>query len=133
MSQRTVKRYSFALKKHVVEEIEAGRLSVAQARRRFSIGGNQTVYRWLEQFGKHPRTTTKVYVQMKHEHDPLDQAQQTIRELEQHKQALESALAQKELALLMSESFLRAAEDHFGCEPGFIKKNCTPKPSTGRE
>lgn len=130
MSQPTVRRYSFALKKYVVEEIENGRMSVAQARRRYSIGGNETVYRWLRTFGNHPRTATRVYVQMKDEQDPLTQRDEEIRQLKAEKQALESALAQKELQLLLSESFLTVAERHFGCEAGFIKKNFAPTPST---
>lgn len=130
MSQPTVRRYSFALKKHLVEEIENGRMSVAEARRRYSIGGNETIYRWLRSFGKHPRTATTVYVQMKHETDPLAQRDEEIRQLKAQKQALESALAQKELQLLMSESFLTVAERHFGLEEGFIKKNFEPTRST---
>ena len=133
MSQPTIRRYSFALKKHIVEEIENGRMSITEARRRYSIGGNNTIYRWLRQFGKHPRTATKVYVQMKHEKDPLAQRDEAIRQLKAQKQALESALAQKELKLLMAESFLSAAEEHFGCEAGVIKKNFEPKPSTRPE
>ena len=133
MSAPTIRRYSFAVKKHVVTEIEAGRLSVSEARRRFQIGGNTTVYRWLEELGTHARTATRVYVQMKDEQDPLSQAQAQIRTLEAQKQALESALAQKELQLIMSESFLKAAEHHFGCTEGFIKKNCAQRPSTKPE
>lgn len=133
MSTRTIRRYSFPLKLHVVTEIEAGRLSVAQARRRFGIAGNETVYRWLRQFGKTPHTATKVYVTMKDEQDPFEAHKAHLRALENQKQALESALAQKELQLLMAESFIKAAEAHFGCGPGFIKKNCVPKPLTKPE
>lgn len=104
MSTRTSKQYSLAVKQHVVTEIETGRLSVAEARRRFGIRGSETVYRWLRAFGKQTRTATKVYVQMKHEQDPLDEKKAEIRKLKAEKQALESALAQKELKLLLNSS-----------------------------
>lgn len=119
----TVKHYSEAVKHHVVTEIEAGRLSVAEAQRRFGIEGSATVYRWLRAFGKSTRTATRLYVTMKDEQDPLAQRDEQIRKLKADKQALESALAQKELRLLMAESFITVAERHFGCEEGFIKKN----------
>lgn len=133
MSQPTIRHYSLAVKTHIVQEIENGRMTISQARQRFSIGGNNTLYRWLQQFGKHPRTATKVYIQMKHEKDPLAQRDETIRHLKAQKQALESALAQKELQLLMTESFLTVAEEHFGCQKGFIKKNYASKLSIKAE
>ena len=121
MSKGVVRRYSRAVKLNVVEEIEAGRLTVSEAQRRFGIRGNQTVYNWLKAFGSHRPTT--VYVQMKDEQDPLTQRDEEIRRLKAEKQALESALAQKDLKLLLAESAIEVAEEHFGCETGFIKKN----------
>jgi transposase-like protein len=122
-----MKHYSQAVKHHVVTEIEAGHLSVAEAQRRFGIQSAETVYRWLRAFGKSTRTATRLYVTMKDEQDPLAQRDQQIRKLKADKQALESALAQKDLKLLMAESFITVAERHFGCEEGFIKKNFVPE------
>lgn len=131
MPTRTTRHYSQAVKRHIVAEVEAGRFSVTEAQRRFGIRSNQTIYNWLNALGAHP--ATRVYVQMKDEQDPITQRDEEIRRLQAEKQALESALAQKELKLLVAESALDVAERHFGCEPGFIKKNFAPKWSTKPE
>lgn len=133
MPTRALRYYSQTLKLHVVTEIEAGRLTITQAQRRFGIRARQTIYNWLKTFGQHTHCATKVYVQMKDEQDLLKQREEEIRRLQQEKQALESALAQKELKLLLAESAIIVAERHFGCDEGFIKKNFAPASSTPPE
>jgi len=130
MATRTIRRYSEAVKHHVVTEIEAGRLSVSEAQRRFGIRGNQTVYNWLNAFGKSTHTATKVFVQMKDEQDPMSRQAEEIRQLKAEKQALESALAQSQVKVLFLESLVTVAERHVGVEAGHFKKNFAPKPST---
>ncbi|WP_456425772.1 transposase [Rhodocaloribacter sp.] len=126
MSTRTIRRYSQAVKHYVVSEIEAGRLTIAEAQRRFGIRSNQTVYNWLKAFGKSTRTTHKVFVQMKHEQDPLTRREEEIRRLKAEKQALETALAQSRVEVLFLESLVRATEDHLGLEAGSLKKTAHP-------
>lgn len=133
MPTRTIRRYSQAVKHHVVTEIEAGRLSVAEAQRRFGIRGGQTIYNWLAAFSKSTHTATKVYVQMKDEQDPLSQRDQQIRRLEAEKQALESALAKSQVKVLFLESLVTVAERHVGVETGHFKKNFAPKASLSPE
>lgn len=130
MANPSLRHYSEPLKHYVVTEIEAGRLSIAQAKRQFGIGGNNTIYRWLRLLGNHTRTATNIYVQMKNEPDPLAQRDQHIRELQQEKQALESALAQSQLTILTLESTLAVTERHLGRDG---KKNSGSKPSTTPE
>lgn len=129
MATRTIRRYSEAVKHHVVTEIEAGRLSVAQAQRRFGIRGNQTIYNWLKAFGKTTHTATKVFVQMKDEQDPLTRQAEEIRHLKAEKQALESALAQSQVKVLFLESLVTVAERQVGVAAGHFKKNFAPKRS----
>lgn len=129
MATRVVRRYSEAVKLHVVTEIEAGRLTRAEASRRFGIRGNQTLPNWLKQFGKSPHTATRVYIQMKDEHDPLTQREEEVRHLKAEKQALESALAQSQVKIIFLESLVTVAERSVGMEPGHFKKNFGAKVS----
>ena len=46
------KRYGEALKRLVVEQIEGGKLTVAQAQRQHGIAGAQTIRAWQAKYGK---------------------------------------------------------------------------------
>lgn len=104
MSRKVVKRYSTAFKQKVISEIENGELTVEQARRRYSIGGGETVYRWLKKYGKHYQKTTVVRVERLEEVD-------RVKKLEVEKQELESALAAAHLKILRLESTLEVIEE----------------------
>jgi transposase-like protein len=127
MSNAIVKVFSPVVRQHVVSEIEAGRMSVAEARRRFGIGGSNTIYQWLGKYGKSRRTATQVYVTMKNETDPIAQRDEQIKRLKKEKAELESALAQKEVKLMLAESLVSQAEKYVGMKPGDLKKNFGPK------
>ena len=45
-------RYGEVFKRHVVEEIEAGRITMAETRRRYGILGHSTVLKWCRRYGK---------------------------------------------------------------------------------
>ena len=104
MSRKVVKRYSTAFKQKVISEIEAGELTIEQARRRYSLGGRSTVYRWLKQYGKHYQKTMVVRVERPEEVD-------RVKKLEAEKQELESALAAAHLKILRLESTVEVIEE----------------------
>ncbi len=120
MNQRIIKHYSNAFKRHVVDQIESGQLSIAQARRRYNIGGSSTIYRWLNNFGTTQHTCKIMRIQTP---DEVDQ----LKDLQRQKQELESALAQAHLKILALESTLKVAQDHYGVD---LKKNFVTKAST---
>lgn len=128
MPTPVLRHYSEAVKVHIVTEIEAGRLTVSEARRRFGIRGQQTIYTWLTKWGKTPRTATQIYIQMKDERDPLTQRAEEIRQLRADKQALESALAQSQLKVLFLESLITVSEQSVGMQAGTFKKNFGAQP-----
>ena len=123
MNQRIIKRYPNAFKLHVVRQVERGHLSIAQARRRYHIGGSSTIPRWLKAFGTNQHTCTIMRIQTP---DEVDQ----LKDLQRHNQELESALAQAHLKILALESTLTVAEKHYGVD---LKKNSAFKASTRRE
>lgn len=45
--------YSESFKKHVVQEVESGRLTKEGARLKYKIGGNSAVLRWCRKYGKY--------------------------------------------------------------------------------
>lgn len=123
MPQRIIKRYSSAFKLQVVRQIEQGQLSIAQAQRRYDIGGSSTIPRWCKQLGTNQHTCKMVRIETPDEVDRL-------KHLEHQKQTLESALAQAHLKILALESTIAVAEEHFGVD---LKKNFAIRASTRPE
>jgi transposase-like protein len=99
-------RYSLAFKQKIVSEIESGKFSLSQVRRIYDINGAQTLYKWLRKLGKGHLIEKIIRIEMKDEKDKL-------KELQQKNQQLESALAQTQLKLLMSEALLESVEAHY--------------------
>ncbi len=118
MTQRIIKRYSNAFKLQVVRQIEQGQLSIAQARRRYDIGGSSTIGQWLKDLGKNHHTCKIMRIETP---DDVDQR----KTLQHQKQDLESALAH--LKILALESTIAVAEKHFGVD---LKKNSAIQAST---
>jgi transposase-like protein len=50
-------KYTEAMKRHVVWEIERGRISQTEANRRYGILGHSTVLKWRRRYGKISTTT----------------------------------------------------------------------------
>jgi transposase-like protein len=117
-SQRIIKRYSEAFKHKVVNEIESGQLTIAQATKLYGIGGS-TIHQWLKKLGKNHLLAKVVRIEMANELDRL-------KALEKEKQALEHALAQAQLKILKLESDLAVTREHFGVDER-LKKNSNTK------
>ena len=118
--QKVVLRYSTAFKLKVVEQIERGELTVAEARRIYDIRGGQTVQSWLAKHGKSDLLARVVRVQMKDETD-------RIKQLEAEKKKLESALAQAHVKNLFLEEVIRLGKEDFGID---LKKKFGTEPSS---
>ena len=123
--QKIIKRYSQAFKQKVVNEIEAGTLTVSRAQKIYDITGGTTIQRWIRSLGKSHLLANVLHIQMKDEHDKLKQ-------LEGEKRQLESALAHAHLKIICLESTIEAAEEDLGI---VIKKKSDirvlAKPSQG--
>lgn len=117
-------RYSTAFKQKVVSEIEAGKLTVAEAKRVYDINGTQTIPQWLKKFGKNHLLNKVIRIEMKDEKDK-------IKELERQKRELESALAQTQLKVICLESLIETVEEHYKVD---VKKTfgqkASPKPKS---
>ena len=107
MTQRIIKRYSNAFKLQVVRQIEQGQLSIAQAQRRYDIGGRSTIPRWLKDLGKNHHTCKIMRIETP---DDVDR----LKTLQHQRQELDSALAQPKILAL--ESTIAGAEKHCGVD-----------------
>ena len=110
---KTIIRYSTAFKQKIVSEIESGKLTIAKAQKIYDINGGQTIQYWIKKLGKNHLLSKVVRVEMKDEKDKL-------KELEQQKQQLESALAQAHLKIICLESTIECVEEHYDID---VKKN----------
>lgn len=95
-------RYSSAFKSKVVSEIERCKHTITSARRMYDIKGNGTVENWIRQLGKNHLIGKVVRVETRDERSK-------IKQLEEDKQRLESALANEHLRVLALESMIKLA------------------------
>ena len=119
-NQGTIKHYSTAFKRKVINEIESGKLTKEGARKLYGIGGGTTIQNWIKQFGKLHLLNKIVRIELKDEVSKLKQ-------LEKEKKELESALAQAHLKLVVYESIIEVAEEELGKD---LKKNLKPESLT---
>ena len=106
---KTITRYSEAFKRKVIDEIEQGRLTQAEAKRKYGIKDQATIHYWLKRFGKNHLLNRIVRIEMPNEISSQD----IIKQLKAEKQQLESALAQSQLKVIALESLVEVAEEHF--------------------
>jgi transposase-like protein len=105
--------YSAAFKRKVVEEVNSGEISQSAAQRKYGIGGNMTVKKWLER-------STKMERDKENRHEMVEKELVEIEKLKQEKRQLESALAKAHLKIMTLEALIEEVEEHYK-EP--IKKN----------
>jgi transposase-like protein len=118
--RQIVKRYSAAFKHRIVSEIERGEISVAEAQKRYDIGGSSTIDQWLKKMGKLSLLATVVRIEMPHETD-------RIKVLEQQIRTLEHTLAQTHLKAVSLEAVIAAVDSHYQID---AKKNFGMNPLT---
>jgi len=98
----SVIRYSISFRQKVVREIEEEGLTIEAAKRRYGIGGGQTIQRWIRKFGKYHLLEKIVRIESMEEKDKVKQMQEEIRKL---KEALaDSMMAQKCLETVIEEA-----------------------------
>jgi transposase-like protein len=115
------KRYGEALKRLVVEQIEGGKLTVAQAQRQHGIAGAQTIRGWQARYGKAGGGVGRA--------SALAAAQAEIVKLRREKAELEHALARSTVKAIVLESAMEEAEAQYGED---FKKKFGPGLSSAR-
>ena len=100
------KRYGEAVKRLVVEQIESGKLTVAQAQRQHGVAGAQTIRGWQAKYGKVGGGVRRA--------SALAAAQAEIAKLRREKAELEHALARSTVKAIVLESAMEEAEAQYG-------------------
>lgn len=118
MSNKVLKTYSVAFKRHVVSEYESG-TSAYELKKRYSIGGNSTVENWVRQYGREGLRHKVMHIQHVDE-------QNRVKALEVRVNELESALAQVTLDRLMYQAMVDVAERDYGLD---LKKKAEARSS----
>ncbi len=108
-------RYSLAFKQKVITEIEDGIYSISEASRIYKVS-TKSIYKWLKEFSKDHLINRIVRIELRDEAD-------RIKELEEEKRKLESALAQAQLKIITLESTIESAEELYKVD--FKKKSGT--------
>ena len=73
MKTKTYLRYSESFKQEVVRHIQQTGEGLEKARRRFGIGGSQTIPRWIKQYGDPRLMSTKIVVMKVNEQTQQEQ------------------------------------------------------------
>lgn len=123
---KTVTRYSEAFKMQVVQELESGKFdSIGQARRIYSIGGADTIPKWLKRYGRQDLQPRIVHVQKPNEQDQVQKLKGEIK-------ALKEALAETQIQSLLNKSVYEVLCEEIGMDPDEFKKKANMPPSKKR-
>jgi transposase len=112
--------FSERLKRKIVNDLEQGRLTVAQAGREYSVSF-QSVYKWLEKYSKLYDKQVRIVVESKSESF-------RSKELEIENKNLQAALGRKQLEVEFLNEMIKRIGDELGVD---IKKKLSTTPSTG--
>ncbi len=135
----TKKRYSEVSKRQAVRDIEKGKVTEAELRRRYGITGTMTVRGWLKRYG-----TGRVTKNVKVRHDVVESRRVLV--WDRQKRELEQALARLTVEKVALESLIDEAQSGLGldlkklsvwgdsachggtCAAGFDSDNCRTVP-----
>ena len=118
-------RYSEAFKQQVVAEVEEGRLTCAEAQRKYGIKGVSTIRLWLKRMGKLDLLRTIIRVEKPNEKD-------RIKELERQIRQLKESLAETQVRYLLAESQFEIVCEQQGLNPVEVKKKLDEESSSGQ-
>ena len=104
-NRKTTFRYSISFKQQVVKEIESG-LGMEAARRKYGIGGGDTIHHWIRKFGKNHLLNKIVRIETMEEKD-------RIKEMEKEIKRLKLALADSLLAQRCLEEVIKEADKEY--------------------
>lgn len=110
--QKKTIRYSISFKQMVVKEIEQGSTKDF-LRKKYNIGGGQTISNWIKSFGKNHLLNKIVRIETMNEADRLKQ-------LEEENKKLKLALADAYMAKDCLEGVIRMADKEYKMD---LKKN----------
>ena len=115
LKRKITYRYSESFKQKIVSELEKGESSITALKTKYGIGGNETIQRWIKQFGKNDLLSKKVRIEMPDELSQIKKLQAQISELEQ-------GLIKTQLENLSNQAYLDLACEELGLATEAFKK-----------
>ena len=86
--KRKNRKYSYALKRKIVYEVDKGILSINQAREKYGIRGKSLIYTWIRKYGLLHYEPSKSYKMKQSPQERIKELQKRIEELELDKDIL---------------------------------------------
>ncbi len=117
-----VRFFSEAIKKKAVEDIEGGKVTVLAVSREYGTS-YQTVYRWLNKYSRHLRSSKRIVVEMESEG-------YKTKALEKRIQELEAAIGRKQLEIDFLNKMIEKGKEELGVD---LKKKFSTPPFNGSE
>lgn len=124
-SRKIAIQYSQAFKHQVVQEIEDGKSTITEARRKYGIKGGGTVQSWMRTMGKLRGLSKIVRVESPNE-------KSRIKELERQIRQLKDALADSQVEKHIAQSQFEIVCEQQGLDPEEVKKKLEQKRSSKR-
>ena len=107
-------RYSEAFKHQVINEVEAG-VTCEQVRKKYGIGGINTIQYWMKRLGKLESLPIIIRVEKPDEKAKLKDLERQIKELK-------NALAETQVRCVIAESRFEIVCEDQGLDPEAVKK-----------
>lgn len=126
-SKRTQKDYSLSFKLQLVQEIEQGELTKAQAKLKYGIQGDSTVTKWLQKYGNFDWENQVKPIMAKTPEQRILELEAKVKLLEKQKSRAEHLAERADKKAIIFDMLVDMAEKEYDIQ---IRKNYTPDLST---
>ena len=128
--KRTQRDYSISLKLQIVQEIEKGRLSVTEARKKYGIQSHATVLGWLRKHGNFDWDNQTPNHMPKTPEQRIMELEAKVKLLEKRKSLLEHQATRSDQKAIIFDMMIELAEKEYKID---IRKNSSPEQLTNIE
>ena len=125
--KRTQKDYSMSLKLQIVQEIEAGKLTISAATKKYGIQCRKTVVEWLKKFGNFDWENQTPSNMPKSPEQKIMELEAQVKLLEKQKAFLEQQAYVADKKAIIFDMMIDIAEQEYKID---IRKNLPPEQST---
>lgn len=125
--KRTQRDYSMSLKLQIVQDIEQGRLSPSEAKRKYAIQGDNTVLSWLRKFGNFDWENQNPSSMSKTPEQKIMELEAKVKLLQKQKAHLEQQAFVSDKKAIIFDMMIKLAEEEYKID---IRKNLPPEQST---
>jgi len=122
--KRTQKDYSMSFKLNLVREIESGRISISESRKKYGIQGDSTVRKWLIKYGNFDWDNKTPSNMPKSPEQKIMELEAKVKLLEKQKALLERQAYVANKKSIIFDMMIDLAEQEYQIN---IRKNSSPE------